>query len=285
MLAHTSNRCGPAAARWAPERPCQGDFRCSSPSRFWPWRPPRWWLQLFIATNIFGAIYLLLYPGLGIFNGVLGWSSADYLDKGATGQYETEVQAADAKYAALYDNYLQQDVMQLASNKEAVTTGQRLFATYCTPCHGSDAGGGPGFPNLRDGVWLWGGDPALISASIAKGRTGAMPAWGAALGEDGVKNTAAYVMTLSGKQGDGDVTAGQEKYTQLCVACHGADGKGNPALGAPNLTDDIWLYGSSQRTVENTIRDGRAGRMPAFGEFLGDGKVHLLTTYVYSLSN
>ena len=245
---------------------------------------PRWWLQLFIATNIFGFIYLILYPGSGIYGGLLGWSSADYLGKGATGQYETEMADAEARYKPLYDKYLTQDVKALASNEEALKTGSKLFSTYCIQCHGTDAGGGPGFPNLRDGAWLWGGDPDTIKLTITGGRTGAMPAWGPVLG-DNVKDVAAYVLSLSGKQVDGDRELGKQKFQELCIACHGPEGKGNPALGAPDLTDDDWLYGGSRRTVEKTIRDGRSGRMPSFGEFLGEGKIHLLATYVYSLSN
>ena len=237
---------------------------------------PRWWLQLFYATNIFAVGYLILYPGIAVFDGVLGWTSV--------GAYNTEMEAADKKYGEQYANYLKQDVAELATNKDAIITGSRLFSTYCTQCHGSDAGGGPGFPNLRDGDWLWGGDVAQIKQTITNGRMGAMPAWGAVLGEDGVKNVTAYVMSLSGKKTAGDLDAGKEKFQQLCVACHGADAKGNIALGAPNLTDQTWLYGGSRRSIEKTIADGRNGRMPTFGDFLGEGKVHLLTAYVYSLS-
>mgnify|MGYP001821643186 FL=1 len=237
---------------------------------------PRWWLQLFYATNIFAVGYLILYPGIAVFDGVLGWSSV--------GAYNTEMEAADKKFGEQYVNYLKQDVAELAKNKEAITTGSRLFSTYCTQCHGSDAGGGPGFPNLRDGKWLWGGDVAQIKQTITAGRMGAMPAWGAVLGDDGVKNVTAYVMSLSGRKTAGDLDAGKEKFQQLCVACHGAEAKGNVALGAPDLTDETWLYGSSRRSIEKSIIEGRTGRMPAFGDFLGEGKVHLLTAYVYSLS-
>ena len=236
---------------------------------------PRWWLQLFIATNIFGLIYLVLYPGSAVFGGVLGWTQV--------GAYNNEMAAADKQYGAQYTDYLKQDVVTLAKNKEAIKTGSRLFSTYCTQCHGGDAGG-PGFPNLRDGHWLWGGEPAQIKQTILNGRMGAMPAWGAVLGKDGVKNVTAYVMSMSGKKTAGDLNAGEQKYQQLCVACHGADGTGNIALGAPDLTDDSWLYGGSRRSIEKSIVEGRNGRMPAFGEFLGEGKVHLLSAYVYSLS-
>jgi cytochrome c oxidase cbb3-type subunit III len=244
---------------------------------------PRWWQQMFIITNVFAVVYLLLYPGSGIYDGLLGWSSADYLKNGATGQYETEMAAADTKYSALYDGYLKEDIVNLTSNKAAIITGGRLFSTYCIQCHGSDAGGAPGFPNLRDSEWLWGGEPAQIKQTIAGGRLGAMPAWGPVLGDD-ARSVAAYVLSLSGKKTSGDLDVGKEKFQQLCVACHGAEGKGNFALGAPDLTDNKWLYGGSARSVEKSIVEGRNGRMPSFGDFLGDAKVHLLAAYVYSLS-
>ncbi|HBE93129.1 MAG TPA: cytochrome C oxidase Cbb3, partial [Gammaproteobacteria bacterium] len=177
---------------------------------------PRWWLQLFIATNVFGALYLLLYPGIGVYGGLLDWRSADFLGEGKTGQYETEMSTADTKYGALYDKYLQQDINALTSDKDALVTGSRLFSTYCIQCHGSDAGGGPGFPNLRDTAWQWGGEPDIIKQTISGGRLGAMPAWGPVLG-DSVGDVAAYVMSLSGKQSEGNLDVGKEKFTQLCV--------------------------------------------------------------------
>ncbi|HDZ78487.1 MAG TPA: cytochrome-c oxidase, cbb3-type subunit III, partial [Gammaproteobacteria bacterium] len=183
-----------------------------------------------------------------------------------------------------YANYLKQNIVTLAKNKDAIKTGGRLFSTYCTQCHGTDAGGGPGFPNLRDSSWLWGGKPEQISQTINSGRRGTMPAWGAVLGGSGVKNVTAYVMSLSGRKTSGDLKAGEEKFKQLCIACHTAKGTGNIALGAPNLTDNSWLYGSSRRTIAKSISEGRNGRMPAFGDFLGKGKTHLLAAYVYSLS-
>jgi len=238
---------------------------------------PRWWLNLFYITLVFSVVYLLLYPGLGAFKGFLGWTE--------TGQYEREMAAAGARYNPLYDKYLGEDLRALAHNREAMKTGERLFVNYCTTCHGSDGGGGPGFPSLRDGDWLWGGAPEAIKASILDGRTGAMPAWGAALGPQGVHNVAEYVRSLSGWRADPNAAAqGKEKFQQLCVACHGADGKGNTALGAPNLTDAIWLYGGSQQAVMESIEKGRNGRMPAHREFLGEAKVHLLAAYVWSLS-
>jgi len=239
---------------------------------------PIWWLYMFYITLVFGIVYLLIYPGSGVFAGAFKWSEV--------GQYEQEMKVAEQKYGPLYEKFRTQDIVAVASNPEALRMGQRLFMTYCTACHGSDAGGGPGFPNLRDQDWLYGGLPETIKASIMDGRNGAMPPWGAVLGSEGVHNVSEYVMSLSGRKVNTEAAvAGKEKFQQLCVACHGADGKGNPAMGAPNLTDNIWLYGGSQAAIMKSMSDGRSGRMPAHGEFLGDAKVHLLAAYIYGLSN
>jgi cytochrome c oxidase cbb3-type subunit 3 len=240
---------------------------------------PRWWLNLFYLTLVFSIIYLILYPGLGTFVGALGWTQI--------GQYDREIAVAKKQFDPLYEKYLKEDLKALATNKDAVKTGERLFVNYCTTCHGSDARGAKGFPNLRDNDWLYGGEPDTIKATIMTGRQGVMPAWGAALGgNEGVFQVSEYVLSLSGRRVNEEAAvAGKEKYKQLCVACHGADGRGNLALGAPNLTDDIWLYGGSQKSVMESIDKGRSGRMPAHNEFLGEAKVHLLAAYVYSLSH
>ena len=238
---------------------------------------PKWWLNLFYITLVFSAIYLLLYPGLGVYQGALKWSQL--------GQYETEMKQANEHYGPLFEKFRSEDVRALAVNKDALMIGERLYMTYCTNCHGSDAHGGIGFPNLTDKDWMYGGSPDSIKASIANGRMGVMPAWGQVLGQEGVFNVAAYVQSLSGRSVNEDAAlAGKAKFTQNCAACHGADGKGNQAIGAPNLTDNIWLYGGTQQAILKSISNGIQGRMPPHGEFLGDAKVHLLTSYVYSLS-
>lgn len=239
---------------------------------------PGWWLNMFYITIVFGLVYLLLYPGLGHFQGFLGWSS--------TGQYDSEIARAKDKYGPLFSQYAAEDLKTLTRNADAMKTGERLFATYCAVCHGSDARGARGFPNLRDVDWQWGGEPEQIKTTILKGRSGVMPSWEAALGgEEGVFNVAEYVLSLSDRRHNENAAAkGKEKFQQLCVGCHGADGTGNQSLGAPNLTDRIWLYGGSQKTVMESIAKGRQGRMPAHEEFLGVEKVHLLAAYVYSLS-
>jgi cytochrome c oxidase cbb3-type subunit 3 len=240
---------------------------------------PRWWLVLFIGSLIFALLYLLLYPGLGAFPGLLGWTQQE--------QYEAEVAKAKEHYGPLYERYRGAAIPALAENPEARRMGERLFASYCTVCHGSDARGGPGFPNLADDAWLYGGSPGAIKTSILDGRNGVMPPWKDALGGDqGVHNVAQYVLSLSGRQVDEQAAAqGKPRFMAICASCHMPDGTGNQALGAPNLTDDAWLYGGSPGAVEASIANGRQGKMPAHREFLGEDKAHVLAAYVYSLSH
>jgi cytochrome c oxidase cbb3-type subunit 3 len=239
---------------------------------------PRWWMWLFYITIVFGLVYLALYPGLGSFPGILKWSSHK--------QYEGEQAAAKEKYEPIYAKYAAMPIPAVAADPQAREIGQRLFLNYCAQCHASDARGGKGFPNLTDKDWLYGGDPDTIVATITNGRSGMMPPWGSVVGEEGAKDLANYVKSLSGGAND-ELRAhhGKELFQTNCVVCHGPDGKGNPAMGAPNLTDDIWLYGGGQTTLIETITKGRNGVMPAWGEFLGPQKVHLLAAYVYGLSH
>ncbi len=245
---------------------------------------PRWWMWLFYLTIVFGVGYLILYPGLGNLPGVLGWSSA--------GAYASERKEFDDKLKPLYAKYLAMDIKSVAADPQARAMGERLFLNNCAQCHGSDAGGSKGFPNLRDNDWLYGGEPEQIKASITNGRNGIMPPFGAVLGEEGVKNVAAYVRSLSGLPHD-ELRGQQGKvlFAQNCVACHGPEGKGNQLIGAPNLTDQIWLYGSSEATIIETISKGRGAapgattRMPAHKDTLDEGKIQLLTAYVWGLSN
>ena len=239
---------------------------------------PRWWLNMFYITLYFSIGYLALYPGLGTFKGLLEWTS--------TGQYEREIDIADAKYGPLFKKFQEMPIVAVAADPEARRMGERLFVNYCATCHGSDARGARGFPNLRDNDWLYGGDPDVIQQTILEGRNGVMPAWADALGGDaGVADVTEFVFSLSGRDVDQAAAArGGEKYQMLCVACHGADGTGNQALGAPNLADSIWLYGGSSKQVMETIAKGRMGVMPPHRDFLGEDKVHLLAAYVYSLS-
>ena len=234
-------------------------------------------MNLFYLTIAFAFIYLTLYPGWGDAKGLLGWTS--------TGQWETEVEKADNRYNRLFEEWAQVPMAELAGNAEVMKTGQRLFGNNCATCHGSDARGNMGYPNLTDDDWLYGGSPEKIKQTLINGRAGQMPALGPALGENGVENVTAYVLSLSGRSGSGDAEAGKEKFTMMCAACHGADGKGNQMLGAPNLTDDTWLYGGSESTIMETLNQGRQGKMPSFKDQLSPEKIHVLSAYVYSLSN
>ncbi|MGA7479711.1 MAG: cytochrome-c oxidase, cbb3-type subunit III [Azonexus sp.] len=238
---------------------------------------PKWWSWLFVITVIFALVYLALYPGLGSFKGVLGWTSV--------GQYNIERERMDATIQPMYAKYQGMDVKALAADKQAMETGKRLYLTYCMQCHGADGRGAKGFPNLTDGDWLYGGEPEQIKQTIAEGRMGVMPAH-AQLGADTIKDLANYVRSLSGLPNDSVRAAkGKEAFTSAgCVGCHGMDAKGMQAIGAPNLTDKVWLYGSSEATITETIANGRQNKMPAWKAFLGDAKDHVLTAYVYSLS-
>ena len=240
---------------------------------------PRWWIIMFYITLVFGIAYFLIYPGLGAFKGIGNWTEKK--------QYEEEIAAAESTYGPLYDKYMNQAIPAVAASDEAMNMGERLYVNYCAVCHGSDARGATGFPNLRDSDWLYGGSPEAIKHSIMYGRQAAMPSWEAALGGDGgVEEAATYVMQLSGRSVDESLAEkGKQRYETLCVACHGADGTGNPAMGAPDLTNNIWLYGGSPRAIKASIAKGRQGVMPAHAEFLGEAKVHILSAYVYSLSH
>jgi cytochrome c oxidase cbb3-type subunit 3 len=238
---------------------------------------PRWWMWLFYLTVLFALVYLVLFPGLGGFGGALGWSSQQ--------RFEAEMAEANRQFGPLYEKYRSMDLKAVAGDPQAREMGLRLFLNNCAQCHGSDAGGSRGFPSLRDGDWLYGGAPEQIKASIAQGRSGLMPPQAAALEtSENVRDVAAYVLSLSGRTHDGlRAQRGKSKFATFCTACHGQDGKGNPMLGAPNLTDKIWLYGGSEPAIVETISKGRNGIMPAHQDLLGEAKVHLLAAYLLSL--
>jgi len=238
---------------------------------------PRWWLWLFYITIVFGLIYLALYPGLGAYKGLLGWSSH--------GAWSDEVERVEARVAPLFAAYAAVPIPELARNAEAMQTGRRLFGNNCAMCHGADGGGRVGFPNIANNSWQWGGTPEQIHQSILRGRVAVMPGFGAALGERGVDEVAAYVFTLDGRSAPPElVEAGRVHYQRLCIACHGPEGKGNPLMGAPNLTDGNWTYGGGLGAIRTSVGAGRNGRMPAQEALLGADRVHLLSAYVYSLS-
>jgi cytochrome c oxidase cbb3-type subunit 3 len=237
---------------------------------------PRWWLGLFIITILFGAGYLTFYPGMGNFAGTSKWSSV--------GAYEEQVSRQRANFEERLASLKDRSLKELAGNGSAMATAKNLFGANCAGCHGSDARGAKGFPNLTDKDWLWGGDEQRLLETIAQGRHGLMPALGSVLGEQGVNEVASYVVSLSGGKAPADwVSAGQQRFAMLCVGCHGVDAKGNAMLGAPNLTDNVWLHGGDFDTVRATITNGRDNQMPAHQDLLGDTKVKLLAAYVLSL--
>ena len=249
---------------------------------------PAWWFYSFLFSVIFGLAYLAWYPGLGNWQGL-----SQYSPDGAwtqENQWQQEVDAAEQKFGPIYAKYSEIPVAALAKNPDALKIGSRLFADNCAICHGIDASGSHGFPNLADFDWLYGGDPATIEATITHGRQGIMPAWGEVIGEDNVHNSTEYVLSLSGKEHDAEkALIGAEVFKANCVTCHGTDGKGIKTLGAPDLTDDIWLYKDHRRTLrENirfSIRQGRSGKMPAQQDLLRAEKIHLLAAYVFSLTH
>ena len=238
---------------------------------------PLWWLGLFIGTVLFGAAYLIFYPGLGNFAGIAKWDSIARYEA----QMQQQRERLDHRLASLHDKTLR----ELSADPAAMAMAKNLFGANCSTCHGSDARGARGFPNLADADWLWGGEEKTVYETIANGRHGVMPALGTVLGETGVNEVASYVLSLSGRKAPADwIAAGQERFAIVCSGCHGADAHGNAAVGAPNLTDGTWLHGGDFDTVRATIANGRDNQMPAHMEFLGESKVRLLAAYVLSLS-
>jgi cytochrome c oxidase cbb3-type subunit 3 len=239
---------------------------------------PRWWMWLFYMTIVFAVGYLIVYPGLGSVQGSFGWSQV--------GAYEKEVKEGEEQYGPIFNKFLNMEIADVAKDPQAREIGQRLFLNTCAQCHGSDAQGGKGYPNLADNDWLYGGDPQTIKTTILEGRHGQMPPMAAAVGtDDDVRNVANYVLSLSNSAHDPiKASLGKSKFA-ACAACHGAEGKGTQAMGAPNLTDKIWLYGGGIDNVMETINKGRNNQMPSHKALLGDAKVHLLAAYVWGLSN
>lgn len=266
---------------------------------------PKWWTYLFVSTFVFAAVYLTLFPGLGSFKGVLNWQSSDQTvrtleeskeaiaraqENKQLNQYAKELDDADAYFGEAFRALAHnadglRPIPEIAQDPEAIKVGQRLFLQNCSQCHGSDARGQKGFPNLTDDAWLYGGEPAAIVTTIMQGRIGQMPAWKDALGEQGVQEVVSYTLSLSGRKVNArEAEAGKARFV-VCAACHGTDGKGNPAVGAPDLTDQDWLFGDSRAAVTETVMNGRSGVMPAWKDILGEDKVQLVAAYVWSLSN
>ncbi|MEY2866982.1 MAG: cytochrome-c oxidase, cbb3-type subunit [Pseudomonadota bacterium] len=245
---------------------------------------PRWWINLFYLTIVFAVGYLIWYPSADKVGGKGDWSSK--------GQHDAEKAKADAKLQALYARFDGKGIDVIAQDAAALTTGKQVYANNCAVCHGSDAGGAKGFPNLRDAIWKFDGSPEGIlttingGVNVEGGRAAVMPAMAAVLGsEQAVTESAVYVQSLSGMKVDETLAAaGSKSYATVCAACHGVDGKGNPALGAPNLTDNDWMYGSTLEDIKYGINNGRAGQMPAHLPLIGETQARLAAAYVYSLS-
>ena len=238
---------------------------------------PRWWMWMFLLSCVFAIVYLVLYPGMGTYQGTLGYTT--------TGAHEASVTQANQELKPVYAKFMEQDVKAVAADPKAREMGQRLFLNYCAQCHGSDAGGAKGYPNLADQDWLYGGEPENIKTTLIAGRAGVMPAF-AHLEGGQISDVANYVRGLSGLAADQLKSArGAEVFKANCAACHGPDGKGMQAMGAPNLTDRVWLYGGSEAAIVETVSKGRNGKMPAHESILTPEKIHLLTAYVWSLSN
>ncbi|MFK8048232.1 MAG: cytochrome-c oxidase, cbb3-type subunit III [Halioglobus sp.] len=238
---------------------------------------PAWWFYMFLITIIWGVGYLLAYPGMGNFPGFLGWTQIS--------QHDAEVSKANSKFQEMRDKYLAMPVSDIASDPVVRKMGQRMFGNNCAQCHGADAKGRYGFPNLTDDDWLFGGSPDNIKAVIREGRQGAMPAWGSIIGDSGVTEVTAYLIAKNGRDADANlVAAGEKVFQTYCSACHGSEGLGNPALGAPNLNNGIWLYGGSESQIAHSVRAGRKGVMPAHKETLSEDKIHIISAYVYGLS-
>jgi cytochrome c oxidase cbb3-type subunit 3 len=237
---------------------------------------PRWWVGLFVLTIVFGLGYLVAYPGLGSMKGQLGWSTA--------GEYDKETAKANAELAPVYAKFAAMPVESMARDPQAMAIGERLFLNNCAQCHGSDARGSKGFPNLTDTDWLHGGTPEKIEETITEGRQGMMPPMAAAIGgAQEIHEVAQYVLSLSGSAHDSTAQFGKPRF-MACAACHGIDGKGNPALGAPNLTDKVWLHGWGEEAITAMINNGKLNVMPAQKDRLGKAQIHVLAAYVWNLS-
>lgn len=236
---------------------------------------PKWWLNTFYLTIIFTVVYLALYPGMGNFQGLLGWTQY--------GQYEDQVEAKREQYEEVFAAFAGVPLEDLATNEDAVRLGRNTFMNNCASCHGSDGRGAKSFPNLTDDSWLWGGEPAQIQQTIADGRIGNMPALGAVAGAEGVDQIITYLLSDEGDNSP-DVLAGKQKFmTSGCIGCHGPNAEGNPMLGAPNLRDDYWLHGSTREDIRDVINNGRVNQMPAHQDLIGEDRVRLVSAYVLSL--
>jgi cytochrome c oxidase cbb3-type subunit 3 len=286
------NIAGCAWLLWWTARRRPGDPRPEDTSHVWDGditeynKPlPRWWINMFYLTIVFGIGYLAWYPGLGNLAGTAGWSSA--------GEHARDKAAYNARLEETFAPYRGKSIDVLARDPAALRLGRSIFGNTCSTCHGSSAQGATGYPNLADDIWHWGGSPERVLETVTKGREGVMAPWGSVLtgmgGDDAVDYVVAYVRTLptdgQGLQNNSMAAQGKKLFDNICTACHGKDAKGNPELGAPDLTDGYWLYGDSTAAIRETIVNGRHGSMPAHGALLGETRARLVAAYVWSLSN
>jgi len=273
-----------AVLTWTSKMRVSGDEKSNTTGHVWDGdieegnNPlPRWWLYLFWMTGFFMAFYLFLYPGAGTLPGMLGWSEIN--------QYDEEVASAEQRYGNIFAAFADVPLGELAGHPDAVRLGRNIFMNHCATCHGSDGRGAKGFPNLTDGDWLYGGEPETIEATITNGRNGVMPKLGAVLGEQGVDDVVAFVLSLSGRNSDADaIERGRKKYMTICVGCHGPTGTGMTALGSANLTDGVWLHGSDESDIRDVITNGRMSHMPAQRDLLNADRIRTVVAFVMSLS-
>lgn len=243
---------------------------------------PRWWFYMFLGTIIYTVGYLIVYPGLGAYQGL---SFGKHSAWTSTSQLQAEQAQAQAQYETTFGEFAKTPIPELANNVNAMKMGYRLFLNNCAVCHGADASGNPGYPNLTDKDWLYGGDPEHIKETLLHGRKAMMPAWSATLGEANIANVTEFVLQLAGREHDQTkAVIGAPLFAKNCAVCHGDNGKGNQQVGAPNLTDKVWLYGGEPQELRQTLRNGRNGMMPAHEQILKPERIHLLAAYVYSLS-
>jgi cytochrome c oxidase cbb3-type subunit 3 len=239
---------------------------------------PRWWINLFYLTIVFSIGYLFWYGGWGDYEGTSGWTSR--------GEHAAASAESEEKLSALFAGFEGKPLQALVQDEDALRLGRSIFANNCATCHGSDARGAKGFPDLSNAHWQWGGEPEQVLQTILHGRQAAMPALGTAIGgEQGTTEVAVYVQQLAGRKVDERLASrGKARFDMVCAACHGVQGTGNPALGAPDLTDGEWLYGSDFDSIRATIANGRTGQMPAHVDIIGEARARLVAAWVLSLS-
>jgi cytochrome c oxidase cbb3-type subunit 3 len=286
------NLVGCAWLLWWTAKRRPGDPKPEDTSHYWDGditeynKPlPKWWINLFWLTLLFGIGYLAWYPGMGNFAGYGKWTSK--------AEHAGDKALEDAKLEKAFARFKQQPINVLAADPAARELGRSIFNNTCAACHGSSAQGAIGYPNLADDIWHWGGTPENVLQTVLDGREGVMPEWGVVLtgmgGENAVDYVVAYVRALGTKdqslQNDYMASQGRKLYEGVCVACHGIEGKGNQTMGAPDLTDGYWLYGNSKEALHQSIAKGRHGVMPAHRALLGETRSRLVAAYVWSLSN